>query len=148
MSDAQGFDTPEQAAMFGFPEKYCRVIASSVDDDWAYVLLDTGSDGRSYFYGGWCRRQNGRWYDAGSSNGSSLTLRSHDPDVGMMAFWDEVPAGVEAVRVEFFGDIQEVKVKDGAFLAMWWRTPASGYPRIDAFRIDGEWIRNGQRKLI
>ena len=40
------FETPEFAAMAGFPAMYCRVAASCRDGDDAYVVLDTG-DGRT-----------------------------------------------------------------------------------------------------
>jgi hypothetical protein len=36
------FESPEDAAMFGFPAKYCRVVASRVEGDDAYVLLVAG----------------------------------------------------------------------------------------------------------
>ena len=50
------FDTPETAAMFGFPPKYCHVVASRVHGDEAYVLIQTASDGSSYLYGVRCHR--------------------------------------------------------------------------------------------
>lgn len=143
MSEALSFDTPEHAMMFGFPERYCRVVASAVDGDDAYVLLDTGSDGRSYFYGGWCRRRNGRWLEGASSNGGGWTTRGSDS--GMLAFWEEAPASVDAVRVQCLGEVQEVKVQGGAYLAVWWNVPdsESAWPRVDAFRRDGKWIPRG-----
>lgn len=33
------FDSPQDAAMVGFPARYCRVVASCVEGDDAYVLL-------------------------------------------------------------------------------------------------------------
>jgi hypothetical protein len=69
MNDA-GYDSPESAAMEGFPPAYCHVVAARVHEDDAYVLLDTGSPGQPYLYGVNCLRQNGRWFDDGSSNGS------------------------------------------------------------------------------
>jgi hypothetical protein len=39
----QGHDSPERAAMTGFPEAHCRVISCQVFGDDADVLLDTGS---------------------------------------------------------------------------------------------------------
>jgi hypothetical protein len=51
-----GCDTPESAAMVGFPPKYCRVIASRFHGDHAYVLLNAGSSEQPYLYGVNCRR--------------------------------------------------------------------------------------------
>ena len=49
MSD-DGFDGPEHAAMLGLPMKYCRVVASRVNGDDAYVLLNTGSSEQPYLF--------------------------------------------------------------------------------------------------
>jgi hypothetical protein len=47
----RGHDSPESAAMEGFPTAHCRVIASRTFEDDAHVLLDTGSPGQPYLYG-------------------------------------------------------------------------------------------------
>src|SRR4026208_2539541 len=36
--DMAGYQTPEAAAMAGFPPEYCRVVASEANGDCAYVL--------------------------------------------------------------------------------------------------------------
>jgi hypothetical protein len=137
-----GFESPESAAMVGFPAKYRRVVASRVNRDDAYVLLNTGSSEQLYLYGVNCRRENGqRWFEGGSGNGPGWEQTSHDPDVGTLSFWDDAPVDAEMVRVEFDGRIVEEPVIDRAFLVVWWRVPApQDWPRARAFRIAGHWI--------
>lgn len=127
--------------MVGFPEKYCRVAASATDGDCGYVLLDTGSDGRPYFYGVNCYRMNGRWHESSSSNGGGWSgCGSADGELGMFAFWGEAPVGADAVRIGFDGKFRNVNVKNGAFLAMWWKLPCpSTSPCVVSYRIDGKW---------
>src|SRR5262249_17956111 len=108
MSD--GFDAPERAAMAGVPPKHCRVVASRVNGNDAYVLLNTGATERPYLYGVNCRHQNGRWFERGSANGSGWEKTGHDPDVGTLSFWDAAPAEAEMVRIEFDGRIIEEPV--------------------------------------
>jgi hypothetical protein len=91
MSDS-GFDTPESAAIVGFPPKHCRVIASRSHGDDAYVLLNTGSGEAPYLYGVNCRRENGRWFEGGSANGPGWEQTGHDPDVGNLSLWGDAPA--------------------------------------------------------
>src|SRR3954469_7405964 len=140
MSD-DGFDAPEHAAMVGFPPKYCRVVASRVNGDGAYVLLNTGSSEQPYLYGVNCRRENGRWFEGGSSNGPGWEQTGHDPDVGTLSLWGDTPADADMVRVEFEGHIVEEPVIDRAYLVVWWRLPApQEWPRARAFRIAGGWV--------
>lgn len=144
MASASRFDKPEQAAMFGFPERYCRVVASAVNGDDAFVLLDTGSDGRSYLYGVQCRRSNGQWFDAGSSNASGWWQCGSDPERGALAFYDEAPEGADVVRVVFSDAVNEVLVRAGAYLAVWWNTecpPLEAWPRVVEVHVGGEWRR-------
>lgn len=54
-----GFATPEQAAMAGFPAAHCRVVASAVHGDDAFIVLDTGAAPYRYLYGGTARRDEG-----------------------------------------------------------------------------------------
>jgi hypothetical protein len=143
MTTASGFDSPQQAAMDGFPARYCRVVDSAINDDNAFVLLDTGSDGRAYLYGVQCFRKDGRWHEAASSNGGCWS-HSGPGELGMLAFVDEAPRNADAVRVEFNGNVREVEVRYGAFLAAWWGVPSPDWksaPRAAAFRIDGEWVQ-------
>jgi hypothetical protein len=136
----RGHDSAEGAAMEGFPKAHCHVIASRTFEDDAYVLLDTGSPGQPYLYGCTCYRRDGRWFEAGSSNGPGWEQTSHDPDVGTLSFWGDVPSGVDTVRVEFNDATWEESVRDGAYFLIWWRVPAATeWPRIVAIRENGAW---------
>jgi hypothetical protein len=134
-----GFDTPEEAMMLGFPPRYCRVVASALHGDHDSVLLDTGSDGNSYFYGGWCRRMEGRWFEGGSSNGGGW--EGDESGNGNLAIWNDASADVEAVRVELNGVRQEVPVQHGVYLAVFWDLPCpeDDWPRVVSVKINGEW---------
>jgi hypothetical protein len=117
------FQTPEEAAMVGFPARYCRVVATCVNGDVAYVLLDTGSDGL--------------WSEGGSSNGPGWSQAGSDPHLGTLVDWGEAPPQADAVRLDFNGVVLEVAVNDGAYLTAWWRVPCprAAWPRVEAFRI-------------
>jgi hypothetical protein len=135
-----GHESAEDAALEGFPKAHCRVVASRTFEDDAYVLLDTGSPGHPYLYGSTCYRRDGRWFEAGSTNGPGWEQTSHDPDLGTLSFWGDVPAGVDMVRVEFDGTIREESVRDGAYFLIWWRLPApTEWPRIVATCENGLW---------
>ncbi len=126
--------------MEGFPRAHCRVLTSRTFEDDAYVLLDTGSPGRPYLYGCTCYRRDGRWFESGSSNGSGWAQTSDDPDLGTLSCWDEVPAGVDAVRIEFDNTIYEEPVRDRAYFLIWWRVPEPAeWPRIVAIQQNGVW---------
>ena len=64
-----------------------------------------------------------------------------DDEVGVLSLWDVAPAGADAVRVRWVGDLREVPVRAGAFLTTWWRVPVpvDSWPEVVAFRIGGEW---------
>jgi len=136
-----GHDSPESAAMEGFPPAYCHVVAARVHEDDAYVLLDTGSPGQPYLYGVNCLRQNGRWFDDGSSNGSGWHQMGDDPELGTLTVWDDAPEGASAVRMEFQGVIVEEPVRDGAYLFVWWRVPCpeEEWPRLLAILTESGW---------
>lgn len=128
--------------MVGFPAKYCRVVASRVNGDDAYVLIETGSDGNSYLYGVSCIRRDGGWHEGASGNAGGWSPAGPDDDaLGTLTFWDEAPRDADMVRIVFGGETVEEPVVDGAYLAVWWRTPFPNGrgPRIEAFRINGEW---------
>lgn len=93
------FDSLEDAAMGGFPPKYCRVVASRVRGDDAYVLLDTGSDGNPYLYGVNCTRRDGHWCEGGSSNGPGWSQAGPDDLLGTLVVWDEAPPDATYRRV-------------------------------------------------
>jgi hypothetical protein len=135
-------DTPEAAAMEGFPDAHCRVVATLVSGDDAYVLLDTGEPGYPHLYGGCVARENGGWRDGTSSNGPGWTRTgSPDDDLGTLVIWDEAPEGADHVRVSFRGETRVVPVTNGVYLAAWWRLPCpeGEFPRVEAFRVRGRW---------
>jgi len=140
-----GHDSPESAAMEGFPRAHCRVVASRTFEDDAYVLLDTGSPGQPYLYGSSCYRRDGRWFEAGSGSAPGWGQTSHDPDLGTLSFWGDAPERIDTVRVEFEGTILEEPARDGAYLLIWWRVPApTEWPRIVAIRENGAWKPESQ----
>src|ERR1044071_1127780 len=119
---ARSYPTPEAAAMEGFPPEHCRVVAVAVGGDAAYVLLDTGSPSRPYLYGSIVVRGRDGWGERSSHNGNSGWSRTDaELDVGVVYHWDEAPAGVTAVQVEWAGNTQEVPVENDVYLAAWWR---------------------------
>jgi hypothetical protein len=135
-----GFHSPEDAAMNGFPPGYRRVVASRVDGDDAYVLLNTGSDAQPYLYGANCHRRDGVWFESGSSNGPGWAQVYQAPDIGTLSFWDDAPAGVSRVRVKFDGALVEEVVRDRAFLVVWWRRPPPTiWPQVIEVEMGGRW---------
>ena len=127
--------------MFGFPPQYCRVIASRIQGDEAYVLLNTRLTEQAYLYGVNCQRENGTWFERGSSNASGWYQTDHDPDLGTLSLWDDAPRDADRVRIEFDGHTLEEPVVDRAYLVVWWRVPQPReWPVARAFRIDGRWI--------
>ena len=136
-----GSDTPEEVAMLGFPTEHCRVIASRVRGDHAFVLLDTGSPGQSYLYGQHCRRVDGRWQDAGSGNAHGWQRTDEVNAIGVMTFWGDAPPDADAVRVVFGQASVEEPVVHGAWLAVWWSQPPPDgeWPSVEAYRVRGVW---------
>ena len=134
------FPSPEAAAMYGFPPAYCRVVASTMHGDYAYVLLDTRIHEAPYLYGVTCRRDQAGWSELGSSNGSGWTEEG-----GFLYFWDEAPTGADRVRVTFRGAEVEQEVSGRAFLVVWWDVPelSDEWPWVVAFRFGGEWRNVG-----
>lgn len=130
--------------MGGFPEAYCRVVATRVQGDDAYVLLDTGSPGHAYLYGVNCSRLDGRWSETSSGNGPGWSLTDADRELGTLSLWGDTPADTDLVNVQFNGEQREEPVHGGAFLAVWWRQPCPGpgreWPRATAFRARGDWM--------
>ena len=135
------FETPEDAATHGFPAEHGRVVASCVEGDDAYVLLDTGPSGEPYLYGVYCSRHDGRWRGDSSANGPGWAQAGPDPVLGTLVLWGAAPEGADRVRVELAGRTTEESVTDIAYLAAWWRVPdpQHDWPTVSAFRIHGEW---------
>ncbi|HEY0024016.1 MAG TPA: hypothetical protein VGB24_13940 [Longimicrobium sp.] len=140
---ADTFDTPEAAALDGFPDAHRRVAAALVSGDDAYVLLDTGKPGYPYLYGSCVAREDGGWREGTSSNGPGWThTGSQDDELGTLVDWDAAPEGADQVRVSFGGETRIVPVTNGVYLVAWWRVrcPELTYPRVEAFHIQGRWI--------
>lgn len=95
------FPTPEAAAMQGFPAAHCRVLAVELDGKDGFVVLDTGPAEYRYLYGGTVERVEGGWTGGIDGNGGAAgwTLTDREREVGVVALWDEAPAGADAVRV-------------------------------------------------
>jgi hypothetical protein len=130
-----GHDSPEQAALTGFPEAHCRVIETKVSGDHAHVLLNAGSSSQPYLYGVNCYRQDGRWFESDSGNGPSWSPTSEDDELGMLAFWGDIHDGAEAVLVKFGDGIHEAVVHDGVYFLIWWNVPfPETFPRVISIR--------------
>jgi len=140
MKAMPGYRSPEDAAMSTFSSKYCRVIASRVEGDHAYVLLDTGSANRSYLYGVNCHLQNGEWHEGSSGNGGGWCPTDEDGELGYWALWDDAPAGADMVRVEFGDHASEHPTIGAAYLVVLFKTPIAIQPRVSAIRINGSWV--------
>ncbi|MBB4634224.1 hypothetical protein [Longimicrobium terrae] len=136
------FATPQEAAMSGFSARHCRVVAMAVDGDDAYVVIDTGSDGFSYLYGGTAQREADGWRDGNSGNGDGWMSTDPERDLGVLTVWDEAPAGCDAVRVQWRGETREAAVHDGAYLVAWFKVacPEDSWPSVTSFRIGGRWV--------
>src|SRR5437660_10549765 len=97
-----GFDSPESAAMNGFPAMHCSVITSRTQGEDAYVLLNTGA-GAPSLYGVVCGRRNARWFDQGSSNARGWDQTAHDSEVGTLSICGEAPAGSDLTACVWAG---------------------------------------------
>ena len=137
------FPTLETAAMAGFPAAHCRVLAVEGDGDDGFVMLDTGPSDYPYLYAGTVRRQHGGWRGGSDSHGGGVgwTLTDWDRDLGVAHLCHEAPAGADAVRVFWCGEERDVPVRNGVYLATWWRepNPEGELPRVAALRIGGRW---------
>lgn len=136
------FETPEAAALEGFPDAHCRIVAARVSEDAAYVLLDSGPSGQPHLYGSSLVRRNGGWAMTASSNGPSWTSTGEEGEFGTLVHWDLAPDGADQVLVSVRGETRIEPVTNGVYLAAWWRVPCPDltYPRVEAFRIQGRWI--------
>src|SRR2546429_362383 len=86
------FDSPEEAARYGFPAE-CRIVAMRKQGDAAYVLLDTGPAGRPYLYGVNCQRRDGSWSPGASGNGPGWSQVGADKELGTLTVGGDAPAG-------------------------------------------------------
>jgi hypothetical protein len=130
--------------MEGFPAAYCRVLAVAVDGDDGFVMLDTGPREYRYLYGGAVKRLADGWCGLADSNGGGTgwTRTEADHDLGVVYICNEAPAHADIVRVSWRGELREVPVQNGVYLAAWWREPCPDrdWPWTTACRIDGRWI--------
>ena len=140
LSSADSFDSPEEAALHTFSKGSCRVVATRVHGDAAYVLLDAGPAGKPYLYGVNCERQNGRWSERSSSNGPGWSRLGPDTSLGTLTIWGQAPPVLRAdrARVEFEGEVREEPVTNGVYLSVWWNVPSpqpSRFPRVSGFLV-------------
>ena len=145
-----GAPNPELAAIGDIPAGYCRVLASRIVGDRAYVLLDTGSESSPYPYGVDCVREGDLWYEAGGGNGCSWSSTSDDDEaenLGFLAWWSEAPDGSDMVRIRFLGEEHDVPVENGYYLFVVADVPGDVDPEVVSHRIEGAWKRRPRREV-
>lgn len=136
------YDSPEEAAMTGFPARYCRVVSSTRHANAAFVLLDTGSPGHRYLYGSVCRRIDERWQELSSSNAFGWTQTDDERGTGVIVLWGEVPHESDMVRIAFDGDVHDCPVYAEVFTFLAWdrnQPLLSELPRVVALHTNGRW---------
>lgn len=132
--------------MTGFPGAHCRVAASAIDEDDAYVVLDTGPAGYRYLYGLSAVREADGWRDGTGGNGPAAgwVLADAARELGTAYVYGEAPAGATRVRATLGGDVREAAVAGGIYLVTWWRVPGDAPPpALAAFEIGGAWMPAG-----
>jgi hypothetical protein len=141
---AKGFDAPADAAAEGYPPGQCRVVSTRVNDDHAYVLLETGTATQKYLYGVNFKRVDGRWFEVSSANTPGWEQTDPDLHVGNLSIWGEAPRHADAVRAVFTDVVVEEPVRDATYLIVRWGVPEqlAWAGRLE-FRIDGRWSRIG-----
>jgi hypothetical protein len=71
LDDENGFDSPEQAAMEGFPKPFVRVESVQYHPDGSHAVVDllTNEEPHVYPYTAHCvRASSGRWHEVYSHN--------------------------------------------------------------------------------
>ena len=132
------FDTAEDAGLSGFPPQHCRVVASVIDSDDGFVLVDTNPAGGGYLHGVTVFRSADGWEPGSSGNGCGWTHTGDD--LGTFAHWGDAPAGADRVRITWNGATREGPVADGIYLAVWLCIPDDVWPRVTGLRVRGEWM--------
>lgn len=136
--------SPEEAALFGFPAGAVRVVASRQNDDVAFVLLATNPHGWRYLYGVNCERVEGKWSEGGSGNGPGWSEIGPIGSFGTLTLWGDVTRDADRARARFEGQSFEMTVDGGVYLFVWWNVPVPGdnwvWPRLEALRVRGEWV--------
>jgi hypothetical protein len=111
-------NTPAEAASRGYPPGVARPLFVCEHNDFAAVLLDTGSPGRPYPYFVLCRRQDGQWVEYGGSNMSGWYRLADDN--GVVVYWDDADGLPEPVEVTFKGKRWPTQINGGVLWAVWW----------------------------
>jgi len=111
------FDTLDEAVRASFPLEFCRIVAVREHGDAAVALFDRRPSGEPYLYEVHYQRENGRWSEGSSSNGSGWHRLHPDSDLGVVTAWDEAPAGADRVRGELEGRVVEDNVAIGIYQA-------------------------------
>ena len=125
-----------------FPPALCRIVAVREHGDNAVALFDTRPSAAPYLYEVHYQRENGRWSEGSSSNGSGWHRLHADSDEGVVTAWGEAPRGADRVRGDHEGSVLEDAVSSGVYLLVWWGVSDSS-PQVSAFRANGEWVRAG-----
>ena len=135
-----GYFTLAEAMKASFPPDCCRLAAVREYADHAVALFDTRPGGEPYLYEVHYGRMEGRWSEGSSSNARGWSrFLDAGAGLGVATEWGEAPPGADAVRGELAGQVLEEAVEGGVYLLAWWGVP-SGFARVTAFRIGGEWI--------
>jgi hypothetical protein len=132
------FDTLAEALRASFPTDSCRLLAVREHGDAAVALFDTRPTGEPYLYEVHYMRENGRWSEGSSGNGSGWHRLHPDSESGVVTVWEESPLGADRVRAELQGRVVEEEVVNGVYFLVWWDVPLSD-AQVTAFRVNGEW---------
>ena len=134
-------DSPEFAALSGFPAHAGRVVATDRVDGSAYVLI-IRAEGPPYLYGVNLERIDGRWVVTSSGNGPGWSRTSLLQDLGTLTLWGEAPADAEWARASYKDELIETVLDGNVYLFTWWDVPCpkARWPRVEAFLIAGTWV--------
>ena len=117
----EGYGSPEEAARGDIPAKFGHIVATVVspDDRWALVLLAENVPPSVELYQVLCERIDGSWHDTWGGNGSGLSWRATEGDIGVQSLVREVPFDVTEAVVRHRGREDRVPVHGGiAFFAV------------------------------
>ena len=136
------FDTLDEVVRATFPPEFCRAIAVREHEDAAVALFDTRQNAEPYLYQVHYYRENGRWSEGNSSNGSGWHLLDAETELGVETAWGEVPPGADRARFTFGGEIREEPVSNGVYFAAWWNVACpSVHAEATGFRVGGTWVQ-------
>ncbi len=135
--------TPEDAALAGFGEHATVVLTVAEGDHAAVLMLTDGRGGSPYMV--LAVRTDGGWADAGSGDANDQwILTDENTGRGFRAWWSEVPADVDAVRVRWKGGEPEARARLG--YCLWARSDvddnyADEFLALVAVRRGQKWRR-------